>query len=70
MKAKRVYQKKRRTGEQVERDRAVRARFQAEKPSLDSLVASGEFTAPIAQGEFLSLLELPGPSRQFEIVAA
>lgn len=41
---------------QKDRDRAVRAKF-ADKPSLSELRASGEFDAPIKQGEYLAMMQ-------------
>jgi len=57
MPRKRTYRKDRLTAEQIARDRAVRDKFQAERPSLESLVAGGEYTEPLPQGEFLTLMQ-------------
>jgi len=46
-----------RTPQENSRIRELRARFQAERPSLDALVTSGEYTEPISQGELASLME-------------
>lgn len=57
MPRKRTYSKDRLTAEQVARDRTLRAKYQAERPSLENLVARGEYTEPLPQGEFLTLME-------------
>jgi DNA-binding XRE family transcriptional regulator len=38
--------------------RQLRDRFQRDRPSLESLVASGEYTGPIPQSDFLMMLQL------------
>jgi DNA-binding Xre family transcriptional regulator len=43
-----------RSPEQAERDRLARKKF-ASKPSLEGLVASGEFVPPMTQGHYLAL---------------
>ena len=58
MKPKRSQQTNRRSAEQIARDREIRVKFQATRPSLQELVDSGEFTEPIRHGEYLSLMEL------------
>ncbi len=60
MRRKRTYRKDLLTSEQLARDRALRERFQAERPALESLVASGESSEPVPQSEFLSLMEFSG----------
>jgi DNA-binding Xre family transcriptional regulator len=47
-----------RTPPELARLRALRAKFQKERPSLDALVATGQYTKPIPQPEFLMMLEL------------
>jgi DNA-binding Xre family transcriptional regulator len=63
MRRERKYRKTRRPPEQVARDRALREKFQSERPSLDDLVAGGEYSEPIPQGELLSLMEFAGAVR-------
>ena len=46
-----------RTPEEKARLKAVRERFQRQKPSLDELVASGEYTPPIKQAEYWELMK-------------
>lgn len=46
-----------RTPDEKARLRAVRERFQSEKPSLDELVASGDYAPPIKQSEFCELMK-------------
>jgi DNA-binding Xre family transcriptional regulator len=43
---------------------AVRDRFQRERPSLDDLVASGKYSAPIRQPDLLMMLELAAALKQ------
>jgi DNA-binding XRE family transcriptional regulator len=44
---------------------ALRERFQRERPSLESLVTSGEYTDPISQPDLLMMLELAAALKQF-----
>ena len=44
-----------RSAEELARYQAIRERFQREKPSLDELVASGEYNEPLPMGEYLSI---------------
>jgi DNA-binding XRE family transcriptional regulator len=44
-----------RTPEEIARHKAIRERFQKEKPSLEQLVASGEYNEPLPLGEHLSI---------------
>jgi DNA-binding XRE family transcriptional regulator len=46
-----------RTPEEKARLKAIRDRFQKEKPSLAQLVASGEFKPPIKQTEYWELMQ-------------
>ena len=46
-----------RTPDEKARLRAVRERFQKDKPSLDELVASGDYSPPIKQSEFCELMK-------------
>ncbi|HEY1376517.1 MAG TPA: helix-turn-helix transcriptional regulator [Gemmataceae bacterium] len=45
------------TPEDRARHKAVREKFQRERPTLGQLVASGEYVGPIAQGVVLDLLQ-------------
>lgn len=54
----RVHRKTRRTPEEQARLKAVRATFQAERPSLDDLVESGDYTAPVKHGVTLDALHI------------
>ncbi len=65
MPTKRVFSKSRRTPDQVARDKAIRARFQAWKPSLDDLATSGKYSGPVKQGEFRDLLRFAGKFKKF-----
>jgi DNA-binding XRE family transcriptional regulator len=56
MAIRRVHRKIERTPEQLAELRAVRDRFQREKPSLDDLIASGEYSGPYRQGDVLAFL--------------
>jgi transcriptional regulator with XRE-family HTH domain len=44
-----------RTAEDLARYKAIRERFQREKPSLEDLVSSGEYNEPLPMGEYLSI---------------
>ena len=44
-----------RTAEDLARYKAIRERFQKEKPSLEELVSSGEYNEPLPMGEHLSI---------------
>lgn len=44
-----------RTAEQIARDREIREKFQKERPTLDELVASGDYTEPITQQEYCDI---------------
>ena len=44
-----------RTAEDLARYKAIRERFQREKPSLDDLVSSGEYNEPLPLGAYLSI---------------
>jgi len=50
------YRSRLRTPEEVENDRRVRAKYQSTRPSLDDLLATGDYTPPISQGEYLDLM--------------
>ena len=55
MNAKRVHRKIDRTPEDQERLRSIRDRFRREQPSLESLIAQGDATDVVSQGEYLDL---------------
>jgi DNA-binding XRE family transcriptional regulator len=48
----------RRTAADRDRLRLLRERFQRTRPSLESLVASGDYTEPLSQSDYLMMLEL------------
>ncbi len=58
MAVERIYQKTERTPEEMARIRAIRERFQRDRPSLEELVASGECDGPVPQGAYLELRRL------------
>lgn len=58
MEFRRRYVKLERSPEEQGRIDALRERFQQERPSLNDLVASGEFEPPISQGEYFDMLEM------------
>jgi DNA-binding XRE family transcriptional regulator len=41
------------TAKRRETEHGVRRRFQEHRPTLEKLVASGEYTEPVSQGEYL-----------------
>jgi DNA-binding XRE family transcriptional regulator len=54
--AKRIFQPRMQTPEQEAEERAIRERFQRDRPSAEQLVASGEYEDPgMTQGEFWEL---------------
>lgn len=55
--ASRVYRHIDRTPEERARLKAARDRFQSERPSLDELVASGEYEGPVPLGVYRNLIE-------------
>jgi DNA-binding phage protein len=48
----------------LSRLRKLRNRFQAERPSLDQLVRTGEYSPPVKQGDYLAVLELAAQLKQ------
>lgn len=54
---KRTYRQRVRSSKEVKRDRAIRDRFQAQRPTLDQLIASGDYTHPLQHRQLLSLME-------------
>jgi hypothetical protein len=44
----------RRTAQQIERDKALRAKYQATRPSLEELQKSGDYSPPVSQSESLA----------------
>lgn len=55
MAKQRVYRKTPRSPEQIEAEKQLREKFQREKPSLEQLVESGEYSEPTTQGEYWEL---------------
>ena len=55
MSAKRIHRKIERTPEQQRRLEEIRVRFQRERPGLEDLLASGDATEVVSQGEYLDL---------------
>jgi len=52
----RIHRKIERTAEEQARLDAARARFQAEQPGIDDLVASGEYSGPVSLGLYQNLV--------------
>jgi DNA-binding XRE family transcriptional regulator len=57
MKADRVFRNREHSPEETARQKAIREKFQRERPSLDDLIASGDVEAVMSQGEYFDLLE-------------
>lgn len=57
MNPKRVQKKMNWTAEDRARHKAIREKFQAEKPSLEQLLASGEYNEPMPLGDYLSVCQ-------------
>jgi DNA-binding XRE family transcriptional regulator len=55
--------RRKRTAAELARLKRLRDKFEKAKPSLDELVASGEFTEPVNQGELVPMLELAAAIR-------
>jgi ribosome-binding protein aMBF1 (putative translation factor) len=53
-----VTKKPKRSAAELARLKAIREKFQRERPSLRELVASGDYTEPVPQPEYLLMLEL------------
>jgi Helix-turn-helix len=53
---RRVHRKIERAPEQLAELRAVRDKFQREKPSLDALMASGDYQGPFRHGDVMAFL--------------
>ena len=58
--AKRIQRRIERTPEERRQLKEIRERFQREKPSLKRLLASGDATEVVSQGEYVGLLKLLG----------
>ncbi len=64
MAKKRVTKQRARTAADVAREKTVRLKFQTSRPTLDSLVSSGEYTPAMKQGEYLILMQVAVRLRQ------
>ena len=60
MSGKKIHRKTERTPEQQRRLDEVRERFQRERPGLEDLLASGDATEVVPQGEYLELRAMLG----------
>lgn len=58
MAAERIHQKTERTPAEKARIQAIRDYFQREKPSLEDLLAPGDWDGPVPQGAYLELRRL------------
>lgn len=58
MNVHRVYQSIQRTPEELARLKAIRDDFQSRKPSLKELLATGDYTEPIMQRQYMAHLEI------------
>jgi transcriptional regulator with XRE-family HTH domain len=52
------------TPEDRTRHQAIRAKFQAERPTLEQLIASGEYSEPVLQGAFWELARIMASLRE------
>ena len=55
MSAKRIHRKTERTPEEQRRLEEIRERFGRERPGLEDLLASGDASEVVSQGEYLNL---------------
>jgi DNA-binding XRE family transcriptional regulator len=62
--AKKTSRKSVRSAGHQKREKEIRDSFQRSRPSLESLVRSGEFTPPIKQGEYLVLMKFAAMMKQ------
>ena len=60
MNAKRMHRKIDRTPEELARIKALRARFQGERPTPEQLVACGEYEVPVEHGAVLNMMTCLG----------
>jgi predicted transcriptional regulator len=58
MSGKRIHRKIERSPEKQREIEAIRERFNLEKPGLEDLLASGDATEVVSQGEYLDLLAM------------
>jgi DNA-binding XRE family transcriptional regulator len=58
MSGKRVHRKIERPADEQQRHRDIRARFRRGQPSLETLIAGGDATGVVSQGEYLDLREM------------
>jgi len=56
MSKQRIHRSRSQTSVQASRERETRLKFQAQRPALAELVASGECSQPISQGEYVELM--------------
>lgn len=61
---KRVHRKTSRTTDEKGRLKAIRDKFHAERPSLDELVESGDYTEPVKHGVTLDALHIAALLKQ------
>lgn len=57
-KRQRIHRPNQKTPEERAKEKATRERFQREKPTLDELIASGEYKGPISLGMYFTLAEM------------
>jgi DNA-binding Xre family transcriptional regulator len=56
MKRNRIVRGSPRTSKEIERDAAIRRKYQTNKPSLEQIRADSDYTEPVPQGECLTLM--------------
>jgi len=52
MSKQRVHRELDRSGEEIVREKKMRKRFQQERPTLEQLMADGDYTEPLTQEEY------------------
>jgi DNA-binding Xre family transcriptional regulator len=57
MRRKKTTKSKSRSTQQLERERKLREKYQRERPSLSSLVKTGDYYPPVSQAEVLALMK-------------
>jgi DNA-binding XRE family transcriptional regulator len=67
MVSKRIPKKRHRSRAELARLQKLRSKFQAERPLLAALVASGEYTEPVSQPELFLMLGLAAELKQVRL---
>ena len=58
MTKKRIHRERKQTAEQLSREKTVRETLQRERPGLKEILATGEYEAPVLQGDYYNAMRL------------